>query len=378
MSDSIPSFSDLAVIGVRGLQPYQPGKPESELKREYGLDDVIKLASNENPMGPGARALEAAGRALADTHRYPDGNGFDLRHALAARHGVAPECVTIGNGSNDVLAMVAGAFLCAGREAVFSDHAFAVYPIVTQAAGAISRSVAANASDHAMPFGHDLDAMAAAVTDATRVVFIANPNNPTGTWLQAAALRAFLERLPTTVIVVIDEAYFEYADDPDYPDASQWLETFPNLVVTRTFSKAHGLAGFRVGYSLSHRDVADLLNRVRQPFNVNAVAQAAAVASLADEAYIRQAVMLNREQRGWLDAELKALGLRVLPSAANFLCFEVGPNAAAINEALLRDGIIVRPVANYDLPGFLRVTVGLPAENERFLRSLSRQLVGAA
>lgn len=378
MSDSSPLFSDLAVAGVRGLQPYQPGKPESELKREYGLDDIIKLASNENPLGPGARALEAAQQAMTGTHRYPDGNGFDLRQAVAAHHEVDPECVTMGNGSNDVLAMVANAFLGPGREAVFSAHAFAVYPIVTQAAGAASRVVPANRPNHAMPYGHDLAAMSEAVTDAVRVVFVANPNNPTGTWLQANDLRAFLERLPATVIAVIDEAYFEYADDPEYPDTSRWLGAFPNLVVTRTFSKAYGLAGFRVGYGLSHPGIADLLNRVRQPFNVNTMAQAAAIASLADQDYIQQSVNLNLEQRHWLSDELNALGLRVLPTAANFLCFEVGPNAAAIYEGLLRDGVIVRPVANYGLPGFLRVSIGLPAENARFLASLSRQLSGAA
>lgn len=376
MSKTSPSFSELAVSGVRGLQPYEPGKPESELKREYGLDDVIKLASNENPMGPGARALEAARNALGGVHRYPDGSGFDLRAALSGFHDIEESRITLGNGSNDILAMVAYAFLGPGREAVFSAHAFAVYPIVTQAVGASSRVVAANGPGHAMPYGHDLDAMAAAVTEDTRVVFVANPNNPTGTWLKRDALEGFLEQLPSTVIAVVDEAYFEYADDPDYPDASQWLDRFPNLVVTRTFSKAHGLAGFRVGYGLSHPQVADLLNRVRQPFNVNLVAQAAAEASLSDREYIRQAVSLNREQRTWLRDELQGLGLRVLPSSANFLCFEAGPAAADINEGLLRDGVIVRPVAGYGLPGYLRVTVGLPLENQRFIRALRRRLTG--
>ncbi|MCK8515971.1 histidinol-phosphate transaminase [Methylonatrum kenyense] len=367
-------FSSLAVSGVRALQPYQPGKPESALKREYGLDDVIKLASNENPMGPGTRAIEAAGAELQGAHRYPDGAGFALRHALAERHAVDPMQVTLGNGSNDVLALVANAFLEPGREAVFSAHAFAVYPIVTQAAGASAVVVPANAPDHAMPFGHDLEAMAAAVSERTRVVFVANPNNPTGTWLQADPLRAFLQGLPAEVIAVVDEAYFEYADDPDYPDASLWLQEFPNLVVTRTFSKAHGLAALRVGYGLSHPAVADLLNRVRQPFNVSSVAQAAALASLADQDYIAQSVALNREQRDWLRQALQSMGLQVLPSAGNFLCFRVGERADAIYEGLLRRGVILRPVANYALPGFLRVTVGLPAENARFVEALQAEL----
>lgn len=374
MLDRTVDFTELAVAGVRALQPYQPGKPESELKREYGLDDVIKLASNENPMGPGARAVDAASAELRGAHRYPDGAGFALRHALAEQHAVDPLQVTLGNGSNDVLALVANAFLEPGREAVFSAHAFAVYPIVTQAAGASAVVVPANDGDHPMPFGHDLAAMAAAVTERTRVVFVANPNNPTGTWLQAEPLRAFLQGLPPEVIAVVDEAYFEYADDPEYPDASRWLQDFPNLVVTRTFSKAHGLAAFRVGYGLSHPAVADLLNRVRQPFNVSSVAQAAALASLGDQDYIAQSVALNREQRDWLRHELQALGLQVLPSAGNFLCFRIGDQADAVYQGLLRRGVILRPVANYALPGFLRVTVGLPAENARFLEALKAEL----
>jgi len=375
MGDSKTSFSELAVAGVRGLQPYQTGKPESELKRELGLDDIIKLASNENPMGPGARALEAAAMALQLTHRYPDGGGFDLRHALSRHHGISPDCITLGNGSNDVLAMVANAFLGPGREAVFSAHAFAVYPIVTQATGARAVIVPANGPGHPMPYGHDLAAMAAAMTKDTRVVFVANCNNPTGTWLGHDELHAFLEALPASVIAVVDQAYFEYAGGSDCPDACQWLLQFPNLVVTRSFSKAHGLAGFRVGYGLSDPGLAELFNRVRQPFNVNMVAQAAAVASLADHEYIRQSVELNHEQRGWLEQELLRLGLWVLPSVGNFLCFKVGPNAAAIYDGMLREGVIVRPVANYGLPGFLRVSVGLPGENARFIHALERQLV---
>ncbi|MCC5810324.1 MAG: histidinol-phosphate transaminase [Ectothiorhodospiraceae bacterium] len=378
MTEIRPSFRDLAVEGVRGLQPYQPGKPIEELARELGLelDSIVKLASNENPMGPGTRAINAARDALTEVHRYPDGNGYSLKLALSRHHGVAPECITIGNGSNDVLALLAGAFLDTGREAVFSEHAFAVYPIVTQAVGATARVAKALPEGSDMPFGHDLAAMAAAVGPATRLVFIANPNNPTGTWLESQPLKDFLRAMPDDVIVVVDEAYFEYADADRYPDATQWLSAFPNLVVTRTFSKAYGLAGFRVGYALSHPGIAELLNRVRQPFNVNLVAQAAAEAALADQDYIRQSVAVNGEQRHWLHGKLQALGLTVLPSAANFLCFRVGARADAVYQGLLERGVIVRPVAGYGLPGYLRVTVGLPAENQRFIDALSELLTG--
>lgn len=375
-----PSFADLAVDGVRGLQPYEPGKPMAELARELGLDPagIIKLASNENPLGPGSKALEAARAALAEVHRYPDGNAFTLKQALAAHHRIGAECITLGNGSNDVLVLLADAFLAPGRDAVFSEHAFAVYPIATQAVGATARVAKAFPAESDMPFGHDLDAMREMVTDDTRVVFVANPNNPTGTWVGSDRLRDFIASLPSSVIVVVDEAYCEYAEPAGNPDATQWLAEFPNLVVTRTFSKAYGLAGFRVGYALSHPDVADLLNRVRQPFNVSLVAQAAAEAALADEDYIRESVEMNREQRTWLQGELAALGLKVLPSAANFLCFGLGDRGDEINQGLLRRGVILRPVGGYGLPGYLRATVGLPAENQRLVRELSDLLAGKA
>ena len=370
MSESPPSFCDLAMPGVRGLQPYQPGKPMAELEREYGVTDVIKLASNENPLGASPVAIEAAREALADVHRYPDGNGFDLKAALSAHHEVEPACITLGNGSNDVLDLVGRAFLGPGREAVFSAHAFAVYPIVTQACGARARVADANPADHAMPYGHDLDAMARLIGADARVVFVANPNNPTGTWLDRDSLEGFLARVPPNVVAVVDEAYFEYASDPAYPDASKALSVFPNLVVTRTFSKIYGLAGFRVGYALSSPEIADLLNRVRQPFNVNLVGQAAAAAALYDSSHVQRSVALNRDEMRGLDEQLKALGAEVLPSAGNFLCFRIGGDAAALYEGLLRAGVIVRPVEAYGLPGFLRVTVGLPAENRRFLEAL--------
>ncbi|MBK1726155.1 histidinol-phosphate transaminase [Halorhodospira neutriphila] len=381
MSDSETAidFSALAMPGVRGLAPYEPGKPIDELRREYGVSEVVKLASNESPLGPSPRAAEAASAAGAAAHRYPDGNGFALKAAVAERHGVPPERVTLGNGSNDVLVLLAQAFLGPGRTAVFSAHAFAVYPIATQTVGATARVVPALPAEAEQPYGHDLEAMLAAVDETVSVVFVANPNNPTGTWLTEGELRGFLDRLPARVIAVVDEAYFEYAAaEPGYPDASRWLEAYPNLVVTRSFSKVYGLAGLRVGYGLSHPAVADLLNRVRQPFNCSAPAQEAAAAALADEAHTRRAVALNDEQRRILREGLEAMGLRVLPSAANFLTFYAGEQAAQIHEGLLRRGVIIRPVAGYDLAGWLRVSVGTAAENRTFLEALAELRPGAA
>ncbi|ABM61353.1 histidinol-phosphate transaminase [Halorhodospira halophila] len=375
-----PPFLEQANPGVRGLAPYEPGKPIEALRREYGVEEVIKLASNENPLGPSPRASEAAAAAVQEGHRYPDGNGFELRHAIAERHGIDPQRVTLGNGSNDVLALVAQTFLGPGRCAVFSAHAFAVYPIVTQAVGAEARVVPALAADHpAQPRGHDLEAMAAATDDTVQVVFVANPNNPTGTWVGAEALRRFLDAVPARTLAVVDEAYFEYAvEEADYPDASRWLDDYPNLIVTRSFSKVHGLGGLRAGYALSHPAVAELMNRVRQPFNCSGPAQAAAAASLADAEHLERSVALNTEQRALLRRGLEELGFVPLPSAGNFLTFDAGARAAELNEGLLRSGVIVRPVDAYDLPGHLRVSVGTPTENRTFLAALSRQLHGGA
>ena len=372
MAATSPDFRELAVAGVRALRPYQPGKPLEELEREYGIRNAVKLASNENPLGPGAKALAAVERHLRDLSRYPDGNGFALKQALARKHGLAPEQITLGNGSNDVLEFLARAFVASGDEVIFSEHAFAVYPIVTQAVG--GRAVVTAAKEH----GYDLDAIAAAVTDRTRLIFIANPNNPTGTWLGQQALRAFLESIPAGVLVVLDEAYYEYASDPalgagDYASVMDWTRDFPNLVVTRTFSKAHGLAGLRMGYSVSRADVADMLNRVRQPFNVNSLALAAAAAALEDTAHLAQSLKLNAEGMRLLTRAFEERGLEYIPSVGNFVCVRVG-DGDAVYEALLREGVIVRPVANYGLPEYLRVTLGLPEENARFLDALKKIL----
>lgn len=361
----------LAAPGVRGLQPYQPGKPIEELEREYGIRDIIKLASNENPLGASPLALDAVRAILADVHRYPDGNGFALKSRLARRHGIGTAQITLGNGSNDVLECVARAFVTPDNEVVFSEHAFAVYPIVTRAVGA--KAVVTAAKD----WGHDLDAMRAAITPRTRLVFIANPNNPTGTWLKASALEDFIRSLPDHVLVVVDEAYFEYVRETDYPDASSWVGRYTNLVVTRTFSKAYGLAGLRVGYAISSGAVADMLNRVRQPFNVNSLALAAATAALDDAAHLARSIEVNAAGLRQLADGARRLGLDYIPSVANFLSIDLARPAAPVYEALLRRGVIVRPVANYGMPNHLRVTVGRPEENERFLKALETVLGGS-
>ena len=361
---------DLAPAHIRAISPYQPGKPISELAREMGLDEasIVKLASNENPLGVGEKTREAMQRALADIARYPDGNGFELKDALCRRYGVAIDQIVLGNGSNDVLEMVAGAFLGPEREAVFAQHAFAVYPLATQAAGAKGIQVPAK------NFGHDLDAMLAAITPATRVVFIANPNDPTGTFIPGPELEAFLARVPADVLVVLDEAYTEYLAPDQRYDAIGWIARFPNLLVSRTFSKAYGLAGLRVGYGLGNPAVIDLLNRVRQPFNVCSVGLAAAAAALFDDDFLERSYVANAAGMQQLTQGFQRLGLDWIPSAGNFVTFKVG-DGAAVNAALLAQGVIVRPIGGYGMPEWLRVSIGLESENARFLEVLPDCLV---
>ena len=373
MSAPINHFLNLATPGIQALQPYLPGKPVAELEREYGITDAVKLASNENPFGPSPLALAAAREVLEDLGRYPEGSGWLLAGRLARLHGLERDRVTLGNGSNDVLDIIARVFLTPAHEAVFSQYAFAVYPIAVQAAGAKARIAPAHDGSKGPAYGHDLDAMYALVGPDTRLVFIANPNNPTGTWLESNALEAFISSLPAHVMVVVDEAYFEYVDKPGYPDASAWLQRFPNLIVTRTFSKAYGLAGLRVGYALSHPEVADLLNRVRHPFNVNMVAQAAALAALDDSEYLQHVVQRNREGMQQLLAGFGSLGLQYIESVGNFVAVETGRGLQRY-EALLQRGVIVRPVANYGMPDHLRVTVGRADENARLLAALEQVL----
>ena len=363
---------DHVVPGVQALTPYVPGKPISELQRELGLTQIVKLASNENPLGPSPRALEAARHSLNEIHLYPDGGGFELKAKLAEKLDLDPSMITLGNGSNDVLELIARAFLKDGTSAIFSEHAFAVYPIVTQAVGAKARIARAHDGSSGPRYGHDLNAFLPLIEQDTRVIFIANPHNPTGTSLGKEELLAFLERVPEHVITVIDEAYIEYAVGSDFPNALQWLARFPHLVVTRTFSKAYGLAGLRVGYAVSHPVVADILNRVRQPFNVNLPALAAAIAALDDEKHLDATIALNRKGLRQLSDALLERGYEVIPSAGNFISFDLGRPAGPIYEALLREGVIVRPIANYGLPNHLRVTVGTYEENQAFLEALDR------
>ncbi len=355
----------LAPAHVRAIAPYLPGKPISELARELGLDegDIVKLASNENPLGPSPMALAAAQDALHDMALYPDGAGFSLKAKLSARLNVAASQIVLGNGSNDVLDMAARAFLTAGTSSVYSQHAFAVYPIATQTAGA--QGIAVEAKN----YGHDLAAMRAAIRDDTRILWIANPNNPTGSFLPWAEIEAFLATVPTHVLVVLDEAYGEYLPPAERCDTAAWLARYPNLLISRTFSKAYGLAGLRVGYGLGSAGVIDLLNRVRHPFNVNSPALAAAEAALDDDAFLARSYALNTAGMAQLMAGLAELKIDTVPSKGNFLLAKVG-DAARINADLLTRGVIVRPVANYGLPECLRVSVGLAGQNARFLDAL--------
>ncbi len=368
MNDNSNHFLPLTAPGIATLSPYVPGKPVSELERELGICDSVKLASNENPLGCSEQVIAALQKQLNDVARYPDGGGFALRNALAERHSVDPTAITLGNGSNDVLDMIARTFLAPGFESLFSQHAFAVYPISSQAVGATLKIAPA------INYGHDLAAMAALVSDKTRVVWIANPNNPTGTWLKTTELKSFIAQLPSTTLVVIDEAYIEYVDEVDYPDTSKWLSEFNNLIVTRTFSKAYGLASLRVGYSISDPAIADLLNRVRQPFNVNSMALAAAEAALQDQVFIGRAVTTNRIGMQQLCQGFEALGLDWIPSVGNFVCVDLAQEAGPIDQALLREGCITRPVAAYGMPNHLRISVGFQDENQRLLTALKKVL----
>ncbi len=362
-------YAALAPEYVRSIAPYVPGKPISEVARQLGIPEssIVKLASNENPRAPSARVRDAVIRALDELTRYPDGNGFELKAALSSRFGVAAEQIVIGNGSNDVLEMVAQGFLRPGDHAVYAQHAFAVYPLATQARGATGIVVPAKF------FGHDLEAMRAAITPQTRVIFVANPNNPTGTWLSPEAVHAFVASVPEDVLIVLDEAYNEYLAPDERADSIGWVARHPNLIVSRTFSKAFGLAALRVGFGIMDRSVAGVLNRVRQPFNVNSLAQAAAVAALDDDAFVAESYELNRRGLVQLCRGLETLGVDYIPSRANFVCARVG-DADAVFQALLRQGVIVRPIAGYGLPEYLRVSVGLAGENEKFLAALRRAL----
>jgi len=363
------TLSALAPANIRAIAPYQGGKPISELAREMGLNEaeIVKLASNENPLGMSPKAQMALEAAIENIARYPDGNSFALRDAVSHKFGVQASQIVFGNGSNDILELVARAFLTAGDEVIYSQHAFAVYPLVTQAVGATGIVVPAVA------FGHDLAGFLKAITPKTKLMFVANPNNPTGTLISKPDLKAFLQQVPKHILVVLDEAYDEYLSPADKSEAIGWLAEFDHLIISRSFSKAYGLAGLRVGFGLMHPTVADLLNRVRQPFNVNSLAQVAAIESLRDEDFVARSYAANQAGMLQMTQGLQQLGLSYIPSYGNFVSFKVD-NASAVNQALLKQGVIVRPVANYEMPAYLRVSIGLFSENARFLEVLTKIL----
>ncbi|WP_025916791.1 histidinol-phosphate transaminase [Herminiimonas sp. CN] len=362
---------------VRAIAPYQSGKPIAEVAREFGLDEakITKLASNENPLGMPESARQAMLNAVADIGRYPDANGFDLKAAITAKYHVPQEWITLGNGSNDILELAAHAFVQPGQAILYAQYSFLVYALAAQAVGA--RAIAVPAKD----FGHDLAAMAQAITPDTRLIFIANPNNPTGTFLPAAAIEAFLKVVPPQVVVVLDEAYNEYLAPELQYESTEWVRTYPNLLVSRTMSKAYGLAGLRVGFAIAQPAVTDLLNRIRQPFNVNSLAQAAAIAALGDTPFLQQSAALNAAGYLQLTQFFDAAGLEYVPSFGNFVLVKVGSDdqaGARINLALLKRGVIVRPVGNYGLPQWLRISIGLPEENAIFIEALRAVLAADA
>ncbi|MEH6457077.1 MAG: histidinol-phosphate transaminase [Cocleimonas sp.] len=366
-------FHKLAVTGVQSLKPYLPGKPIEELERELGVTNTLKLASNENTMGPSPDAITAMQKAITLVDLYPDGNGFVLKQKISEKFDVEVNQVILGNGSNDILDMVARVFLCEGREAIFSEYAFAVYPIATQAVGATARVAnALDAGHDENPYGHNLAAMAELINDKTSVIFIANPNNPTGTWLKSDELKQFISNVPDNIIVVVDEAYCEYVESAEYPNALTWLDQFPNLIVSRTFSKAYGLAGLRVGYAVCSEQIADLLNRVRHPFNVNTVSMLAATAALDDDAHLQKCVDMNTKGIMFWRAACQYRDLDYIPTVGNFITIDFEQDAMPIYEALLREAVIVRPIANYGLPNHLRISISTPEDNQRCLDALDK------
>lgn len=353
---------------IETLVPYPPGKPIEELERELGISGSIKLASNENPLGPSPKALAAIERAVKNLHRYPDGSGYYLRQKLSAKYGFAPSQFVLGNGSNEIIELLLRTFLSPGDEVLTSTTSFAVYAIITQAMGAKITEVPMK------ELRFDLDAIAQHLTERTRVVFLTNPNNPTGTYNTRVEVEAFLAHVPDDCLVAIDEAYFEFVDAPDYPNGFELLPRYPNLVVVRTFSKIYGLAGLRLGYAVADSRLVDYINRVRQPFNVNALALAAGEAALDDDEFVQLSRENNRCGLAYLYTQLDRLGLRYVPTAANFFLIEGPVPGKTIYDRLLREGVIVRPLVNYGLPQYFRVNVGTPDENRRFIAALEKIL----
>jgi len=350
--------------GLDALQPYVPGTPIEEVQREYGLQDVIKLASNENPLGPSPRALAAVAQALQGMNLYPDGESYTLRRALAQHLGVEPEQVTVGNGADGIIVQTCLAYLDEDSQAIVSRSSFPIYDIYTHVMRATLTKTPLK------DYGLDLEAMARAITDRTRLVFVCNPNNPTGTIVTAAEVEAFLERAPGHALVVFDEAYYEFVASDEYPDTLAYVrQGRENVMVMRTFSKVYGIAGLRLGYAVARPEILDPLHRVKEPFAVNLLAQAAGIAALEDEEFVKKSVEANHAGRLFLYREFDRLGLRYVESHTNFVLVEVGPQATTIQRRLLENGIIVRPCTGYDLPDWLRVTVGSPAQNARLIEA---------
>ncbi len=346
------------------ITPYVPGKPIEEVQRELGISDVIKLASNENPLGPSPLAVQAMVDAAANMALYPDGAALALKEKLAAHLNVPVESLVVGNGSDEILKLIAEAFVDSEDSGIYADPSFSEYAYVLRLMGA--REVAVPLVD----FTHDLEAMAQAMDETTKIVFVCNPNNPTGTIVDEASLRAFVDRIPEDVLVVIDEAYYEYVDDPSYPQTVPWVLERPNVVVTRTFSKVYALAGLRVGYAVANPKLAADINRVKEPFNVNSMAQVAAIAALADQAHVQKSVEVNRQGKEYLYAEFEKLGLAYVPTQTNFIYVDLGRPSADVYQALLRQGVIVRQGDPFGQPTFIRVTIGTPEQNQRFVEAL--------
>jgi len=357
-------IKDLINSSIKSLTPYEPGKPIEDLEREYGVKNAVKLASNESPLGPSPKVLKALEEVISGVHRYPDGNGFRLKEALSSKHSVGISALTLGNGSNDIIEFVARCFLSPKDNAIYSKYTFAVYPLIVQALGAEGIEV------EAKDWGHDLQAMLEAINKDTKIIFIANPNNPTGTFIKKNEMIRFLEKVPSRVIVLLDQAYFDYSNY-EFEDVSFGLvEDFPNLVISRTFSKAYGLAGLRVGYSVSSSYIADYLNRVRQPFNVNSLALAAAESALSDEEHLKKCLMINKDEKERLYRFFISNGYNYIESFTNFISFDCKDNSNEVFKNLLPKGVIARSMDIYKMPRYLRVTIGLPEENSIFMESL--------
>ncbi|MCW5589956.1 MAG: histidinol-phosphate transaminase [Legionellales bacterium] len=362
----VTDFFQLAHPSIRQLKPYVPGKPISELQRELGLSDIIKLASNENPLGPSPLAIAAATAALKTVQLYPDGSGYALKQALSQHLAIKPAQITLGSASDNIIALILQAFTGPDTDIIVAEFGFGMYSIIGRGFQTQPIMVKSQA------FGHDLKAMALAITPRTKVIFIANPNNPTGTWNTEEELTTLLESVPSDILVVVDEAYFEYVNQPTYPRTIALQQQYDNLIILRTFSKAYGLAGLRIGYGISHPDIADIFNRIRLPFNINAPAEAAAIAALSDQHHVQQVVALNLQEYQRVTQTLTQLGLNYIPSVANFVTIEFAENAEIIFQSLLKRGIIVRPLTPYNMPRHLRVSIGTPEQNERLLNELSQ------